>query len=344
MPSRIPEKDPSIMIRIAINGYGRIGRCVLRAIFERGLDGDIEIAAINDLTDFDLLTHLTRFDSTHGRFAEQVSRDGDSLDVGGRKIALYAEKDPARLPWKSLGVDVVLECSGRFKQRDQLQTHLDAGAPRVLASHPVADADRTVVYGVNHESLTAEDRIVSNASCTTNCLAPLVMALDEAFGLEQGQMTTIHAYTNDQNLLDKTHKDIYRARAAAINLVPTSTGAAKAVGLVLPHLKGKLDGMAVRAPVANMSMVDLHALLAREVTQEEVIDALRQAAAGKLKNVLAMNDLPLVSSDLNHRPESSIVDTDQIRAMGRQIKVMSWYDNEWGFTNRMLDVLALMRD
>lgn len=331
------------MISIAINGYGRIGRCVLRAIHERGLEDRIRVAGINDLADFDVLTHLTRRDSTHGSFTTPVERSGDHLRVGDQESALLAEPELDQLPWQTLQVDVVLECSGKFKQRDALARHLEAGAGRVLASHPVSDADRTVVFGVNHGDITEADRILSNASCTTNCLAPVVKVLDDAFGFEQGQMTTIHAYTNDQTLLDKAHKDIYRARAAGVNMIPTSTGAAKAVGLVLPHLTGKLDGMAVRVPTANVSMVDLHALLKREVTAEELEDALRAAAAGPLRGVLAVNDEPLVSCDFNHTPESSTVDAGQLRVMGPQVKVMSWYDNEWGFANRMLDVLLHMQ-
>ena len=331
------------MLRIAISGYGRIGRCLVWALHERGLADQIEVVAINDLADFDVLAHLTRFDSTHGRQDIAVRRDGDTLHLGNWQARLLSEKDPSRQPWSDLGVDVVLECAGKLKTRDRLTGHLDAGAQRVLASYPVADADLTTVYGVNHTQLNANHRIVSNASCTTNCLAPVVQVLDQAFGFEQGQMTTIHAYTNDQNLIDKAHNDLYRARAAAVSMIPTKTGAAKAVGLVLPHLKGKLDGMAIRVPTLNVSMVDLHCLLKQDVSVDEINQALRDAAEGALKDILAVNELPLVSVDFNHQPASSIVDLAQTRAMGRQVKVMSWYDNEWGFTNRMIDVLLHMQ-
>lgn len=327
------------MIRIAINGYGRIGRCVLRAIHEHHLMDRIQVVAINDLADFDVLAHLTRHDTTHGGFAPSVERDGDHLKVGEQAITLLAQPELAQLPWHELQIDVVLECTGLFKQRAALARHLDAGAGRVLASHPVGDADRSVVYGINHTDLANTDRIISNASCTTNCLAPVVKALDDAFGFEQGQMTTIHAYTNDQPLLDQPHKDLYRARSAGQNMIPTSTGAAEAVGQVLPHLEGKLDGMAVRVPTDNVSMVDLHALLNHEVTADELSRALTQAAATTLSGVLAVTEEPLVSIDYNHRPESSIVALPQLRAIGHQIKVISWYDNEWGFANRMLDVV-----
>ncbi len=327
------------MIRIAINGYGRIGRCLLRAIHEQGLADRVQVVAINDLADFDVLTHLTRHDSTHGPFMTPVERDGDHLKVGEQSIALLAQPELDQLPWHTLKVDVVLECTGLFKKREALARHLDAGAGRVLASHPVGDADRTVVYGINHTDITDENQVISNASCTTNCLAPVVKALDDAFGFEQGQMTTIHAYTNDQPLLDQPHKDLYRARSAGQNMIPTSTGAAQAVGQVLPHLHGKLDGMAVRVPTANVSMVDLHALLQREVDVEDMKQTLSRAAETTLEGVMAVNDEPLVSIDYNHRPESSIVDLPQLRAIGRQVKVISWYDNEWGFANRMLDVL-----
>jgi glyceraldehyde 3-phosphate dehydrogenase len=327
------------MIRVAINGYGRIGRCLIRAIHEQGLADRIQVVAINDLADFDVLTHLTRHDSTHGHFATPVERTEEHLHVGGQDIVLLAQPELDQLPWHTLEVDLVLECTGKFKQREMLERHLKAGAGRVLASHPVKDADRTLVYGINHEEVTAGDQVLSNASCTTNCLAPVVKVLDDAFGIEQGQMTTIHAYTNDQSLLDKPHKDLYRARSAGQNMIPTSTGAAQAVGRVLPHLDGRLDGMAVRVPTANVSMVDFHAVVNRETDTKEMDRALRAAAEGPLRGVLAINDEPLVSIDYNHRPESSIVDAPQLRAIGRQVKVMSWYDNEWGFANRMLDVV-----
>jgi glyceraldehyde 3-phosphate dehydrogenase len=330
------------MIRVAINGYGRIGRCLVRAIFERGLEKQIQVVGINDLTDFAVLAHLTRHDTTHGHFAVPVSLQDDIMHIGDWAVRLTKEKDPAKLPWKALGVDIALECSGKFKTRDALTAHLDAGARRVLASFPVADADRTVVCGVNDDALTDQDLIVSNASCTTNCLAPVVKVLDDAFGFEQGQMTTIHAYTNDQNLIDKAHNDLYRARSATMSMIPTKTGAAKAVGLVLPHLKGKLDGMAIRVPTLNVSMVDLHCLLKQEVSAEDINTALRNASTGSLKGILGVNDEPLVSWDFNHNPLSSIVDLGQTRTMGRQAKLMSWYDNEWGFTERMVDMVMKM--
>ncbi|PKM22189.1 MAG: type I glyceraldehyde-3-phosphate dehydrogenase [Gammaproteobacteria bacterium HGW-Gammaproteobacteria-14] len=330
------------MIRVAINGYGRIGRCLVRAIYERGLQEQIVVVAINDLADFEVLAHLTRHDSTHGHFHIPVSINGDQMAIGDWTIQMTREKDPAALPWKALGVDIALECSGKFKARQALSAHLGAGARRVLASFPVADADRTIVIGVNDHDLRDDDAVVSNASCTTNCLAPLVKVLDDAFGFEQGQMTTIHAYTNDQNLIDKAHSDMYRARSATMSMIPTKTGAAKAVGLVLPHLKGKLDGMAIRVPTLNVSMVDLHCQLKQDVTPEAINDALRQAAAGSLKGILGVNEEPLVSWDFNHNPLSSIVDLAQTRTMGRQAKLMSWYDNEWGFTERMVDMIIKM--
>lgn len=327
------------MLRVAISGYGRIGRCLVRAIHERGLEHQINIVAINDLEDFDILSHLTRFDSTHGRFNVDVERQGDTLHIGGWRARTLQQADPEQQPWRELDIDVVVESSGKLKSREALAGHLRAGAKRVVASYPVADADKTLVFGVNHNALGIEDRVISNASCTTNCLAPLVKVLDDAFGFEQGQMTTIHAYTNDQNLIDKAHGDIYRARAAAVSMIPTSTGAAAAVGLVLPHLVGKLDGMAVRVPTLNVSMVDLHCRLRETINTENVHNALRAAANGPMKGVLALNDLALVSSDFNHQPESSIVDIAHTRVQGQQLKLLSWYDNEWGFTNRLVDVL-----
>lgn len=327
------------MIRLAISGYGRIGRCLVRAILERGLSDQIELVAINDLEDFTILAHLTRFDSTHGRADIDVAVDGDHMRLGPWRPRLLQEKDPSKQPWRELNVDLVIESSGKLKTRAALAGHLDAGAKRVLASYPVADADITTVYGVNHKQITATDTVISNASCTTNCLAPVVKVLDEAFGFVQGQMTTIHAYTNDQNLIDKAHGDVYRARAAAVSMIPTKTGAAKAVGLVLPHLAGKLDGMAVRVPTLNVSMIDLHCLLNSDTSVDAVHAAFATAAAGELEGVLELNDLPLVSCDFNHQPASSTVDLAQTRLQGRQLKLMSWYDNEWGFTNRLVDVL-----
>lgn len=332
------------MIRIAINGYGRIGRCLLHAIYESGRDQEFHIVAINDLCDFDLLTHLTRYDSTHGHFPADVALEGNQLRVNDHRIQLLHQQDPADLPWKALDVDLVVECSGRMKSRELVDHHLQAGAPRVLVSHPLADADLTVVYGVNHHLLDGTQRIVSNASCTTNCLAPVAKVLHEGLGIECGQMTTIHAYTNDQHLLDNAHSDFYRARAAALSMIPTKTGAAAAVGLVLPELAGKLDGMAVRVPTPNVSIVDFHFTAKRETSREEVNQMLRDASEGDLKGVLSFNEQPLVSVDYNHNPASSIVDAPQTRVQGRQVKVMSWYDNEWGFSNRLLDVAATMNN
>ncbi len=330
------------MIRIAINGFGRIGRCLVRAIYERGLEDDINIVAINDLVAPEVLAHLLRHDTTHGHFITPVAVEEQALVIAGKSIHCLAEKNPGQLPWDELGIDLLLECSGKLKKRALQQEHLDAGAKRVLVAYPVPDADRTVVYGVNHDTLASSDEIVSNASCTTNCLAPIVKVLDDSFGLQQAQMTTIHAYTNDQNLIDKAHNDLYRARAGAINMIPTKTGAAQAVGLVLPHLAGRLDGMAVRVPTLNVSMVDLHALLSKQVGVEDIHAAMTTAAQGPLRDVLKVNHEPLVSSDFNHVPESSIYDATQTRVMGNQVKVISWYDNEWGFTNRMLDVALHM--
>lgn len=329
-------------MRIAINGYGRIGRCVLRAISERSLDRQIEIVAINDLTDLAMMAHLTRVDSTHGPFHGSVDTAADALVVNGRAIPVSAHKEPADLPWRQLGVDLVLECAGKFKKRAQLAGHLAAGAPRVLVSHPVADADRTVVFGVNHGDLTAADVIVSNASCTTNCLAPIAKILHDSLGIVQGAMTTVHAITNDQQLLDKAHGDLYRARGALQSIIPTHTGAANAVGLVLPQLAGKLTGMALRVPVANVSLVDLHFTAQRDTSADEINRIMRDAAAGAWAGILACNELPLVSVDFNHNPASSIFDANHTSVNGRQAKVMSWYDNEWGFTNRMLDVALHM--
>ncbi len=327
------------MIKLAISGYGRIGRCLVRALLERKLEDQIELVAINDLEDFTILAHLTRFDSTHGRADIDVELQGDQMQLGPWRPRLLQQKDPSKQPWQELGVDLVVESSGKLKTRAALAGHLDAGAKRVLASYPVDDADITTVYGVNHAAITPAHKVISNASCTTNCLAPVVKVLDDAFGFVQGQMTTIHAYTNDQNLIDKAHGDIYRARAAAVSMIPTKTGAAKAVGLVLPHLAGKLDGMAVRVPTLNVSMIDLHCLLNSDTDIASVHRAFAEAAAGPLAGVLEVNDLPLVSCDFNHQPASSTVDFGQTRLQGRQLKLMSWYDNEWGFTNRLIDVL-----
>lgn len=329
-------------IRVAINGFGRIGRCVLRAGWS---NPDITFVHINDLTDGPTLAHLLEFDSVHGRFSEPVRAVDGGLDVGGRFVRTSAIKDPKTLPWKELGVDVVLECTGVFTKREQAAAHLEAGAARVIISAPANDADYTVVMGVNDDGLQAGHRVVSNASCTTNCLAPVAKVLHEAFGIENGLVTTVHSYTMDQRLLDAPHKDLRRARAAAVNMVPTSTGAAKAVGLVLPALKGKLNGVAVRVPTPNVSLVDLVFNSTRPMTVEAINDALRAAADGPLKGVLAAVHAPLVSSDLLRDPHSSIADLELTQVMGSHTaKVFSWYDNEWGFSNRMLDLaLALGR-
>ena len=331
-------------IRVAINGYGRIGRNVLKALYEGGYRDRIQIVAVNDLGDAKLNTHLTRYDSVHGRFGFDVSLDGDVMTVAGDEIKFVSERDPANLPWGEMNIDVVYECTGLFTSRETAGKHISAGAKKVIISAPGTDVDATVVYGVNQQVLTAESTIISNASCTTNCLAPVAKVLNDAIGIENGQMTTIHAYTNDQNLSDVYHKDMYRARSATQSMIPTATGAAKAVGLVLPELKGKLDGMAVRVPTINVSLVDLNFVASRETTAEE-INALLKAAAesGPLKGVLTYNDEPLVSIDFNHQPASSNFDATQTKVSGNFVKVMSWYDNEWGFSNRMLDnTIALM--
>ena len=325
------------MIRIGINGYGRIGRCVLRAIHENNLAREFQIVAINDLSDFDLLAHLTEFDSTHGYFNAKISQQQGELSVNGQVSKLIAEKEPAKIPWSDLQVDLVLECTGKFKQADLVRKHLSAGAPKVLVSHPVKEACATIVYGVNHQTLTTQHQIISNASCTTNCLAPVAKVLQDTIGIEHGYMTTIHAYTNAQALLDKASGDYYRSRAAAQSMIPTKTGAAAAVGLVLPELAGKLDGMAVRVPTANVSLIDCQFMMQRDTSVEEVNQALKQAAETQMQSVLSFNERPLVSIDFNHNPHSSIFDATQTRVTGRHVKVMSWYDNEWGFANRMLD-------
>lgn len=329
-------------VRLAINGFGRIGRGVLRAWIEAGRN-DIEIVAVNDLAPIETNAHLLKFDTVHGHFHADVSVAGDVLMVDGHRIRVTAERDPAKLPWD--GVDVALECTGIFTARDKAAAHLKNGAGRVLISAPGAGADKTVVFGVNHQSLTADDLIVSNASCTTNCLAPVAKVLDEAFGIETGYMTTIHSYTGDQPTLDTAHKDLYRARGAALSIIPTSTGAARAVGLVLPQLKGRLDGSAIRVPTPNVSVVDLTFMPARPPANAATVnDALRAAAgAGPLHGVLAISDLPLVSADFNHNPHSSILATAQTHVgEGGMVRVLCWYDNEWGFSNRMIDTALAM--
>jgi glyceraldehyde 3-phosphate dehydrogenase len=326
--------------RLAINGFGRIGRMVLRAWIESGRK-DVEIVAINDLGPVATNAHLLQYDSVHGYLNADVAVEGDALVVNGHRIAVTAERDPSRLPRR--GVDVALECTGVFTTRDKAAAHLSNGSARVLVSAPADGADRTIVYGVNHGLLGPDDLVVSNASCTTNCLAPLAKVMDDAFGILTGYMTTVHSYTGDQPTLDTLHKDLYRARGAAMSMIPTSTGAARAVGLVLPHLKGRLDGSAIRVPTPNVSVVDLCFMPARAVTVAEVNEAVRKAAAGPMKGVLTVSDLPLVSSDFNHNPASSIFATEQTKVTeGGMVRVLSWYDNEWGFSNRMLDTAQAM--
>jgi glyceraldehyde 3-phosphate dehydrogenase len=329
-------------VRVAINGFGRIGRNVLRAIIESGRT-DIEVVGINDLGPVETNAHLFRYDSVHGRFNGTVTTKGDSIDVGRGPIKVTAERDPAKLPWKELKVDIAMECTGIFTDREKAALHLTAGARKVLVSAPANNADLTVVYGVNHDQLKAEHTVVSNASCTTNCLAPVAFVLDAAIGIEKGYMTTIHAYTGDQPTLDTMHKDLYRGRAAALSMIPTTTGAAKAVGLVLPNLKGKLDGSSIRVPTPNVSLIDFKFIAKKNTTVEEVNDAVKKAAAGKLKGILDVNDQPLVSSDFNHNPASSTFDLKQTTVMdGNLVRVVSWYDNEWGFSNRMSDTAVAM--
>ena len=330
-------------IRVAINGFGRIGRLVLRSIAEHARR-DIEVVAINDLGPIETNAHLLRYDSTHGRFPGPVTVNGDSLDVGMGPIKCTAIRNPAELPHRDLGIDFAFECTGIFTSKEKASGHLEAGAKRVLVSAPADGVDKTIVYGVNHDQLTAEDIIVSNASCTTNCLAPIAKVLHELCGIERGYMTTVHSYTNDQPSLDQMHKDLYRARGAAQSMIPTSTGAAKAVGLVLPELKGKLDGSSIRVPTPNVSVVDLKIVPGREVTKEEINEAMRAAAAsGPMKGVLAVTDEPLVSSDFNHIDASSTVALPQTQVIeGKLARVLSWYDNEWGFSTRMADTALAM--
>jgi glyceraldehyde 3-phosphate dehydrogenase len=332
-------------VKVAINGYGRIGRNVLRAVYESGRRGEIEIVAINDLGDAETNAYLTRHDSAHGPFPFDVTVDGDSMVVDGDRIKVLAQRNPADLPWGELGVDVVMESTGFFASKEKAQPHLDAGAKKVLISAPAGkNVDATIVYGVNHDVLKASDTVVSNASCTTNCLAPLVKPLHEQIGLVDGIMTTIHSYTNDQVLTDVYHKDLRRARSATQSMIPTKTGAAAAVGLVLPELNGKLDGFSVRVPTINVSLVDLTFRAARDTTIDEINSIMKSASEGDLKGVLAYNDGPLVSIDFNHDPASSTYDATLTKVMGGSlVKVCSWYDNEWGFSNRMLDTtLAMM--
>jgi len=329
-------------LRVAINGFGRIGRLVLRAIVESKRN-DIVVVGVNDLGPVETNAHLLRYDSVHGRFPGEVKVDGDLMIVDGHKIKVTAVKDPAQLPHKELGVDIALECTGIFTSKEKASAHLAAGAKRVLVSAPCDGADRTIVFGVNDKTLTKEDTVVSNASCTTNCLAPMAKVLNDAIGIEKGFMTTVHSYTNDQPSLDQMHKDLYRARAAALSMIPTSTGAAKAVGLVLPELKGKLDGISVRVPTPNVSLVDLKFVSKRPTTVAEVNDAMKAAASGALKDVLVIVDAPLVSHDFNHQPASCSFALDQTKVLdGNFVQVMGWYDNEWGFSNRMADTAIAM--
>jgi glyceraldehyde 3-phosphate dehydrogenase len=329
-------------IKIAINGYGRIGRNVLRALYEAGRTREFTVVAVNDLGDANTNAHLTRHDTAHGRFPGTVAVDGDAMVVNGDRIRVLAERDPAKLPWGALGVEFVLECTGLFASKDKASKHLAGGAKKVLISAPAEDAvDATIVYGVNHQVLKSSMTVVSNASCTTNCLAPLVKPLHDRIGVVHGIMTTIHAYTNDQVLTDVYHKDLRRARSATMSMIPAKTGAAAAVGLVLPELKGKLDGFAIRVPTINVSLVDLTFTARRATSVEEINGVLKEAAAGPLKGVLAYNDAPLVSVDFNHDPASSTYDATLTKVIdGTLVKVCAWYDNEWGFSNRMLDATA----
>ena len=333
----------STPITIAINGYGRIGRNIVRAIYEKGLNQLVRIAAINDLGDIATNAHLTKYDTTHGRFNADVQVEDQYLIINGDKILVTAERNPANLPWKDLNIDVAYECTGFFTKRSAAEAHLTAGAKKVLISAPGEGVDATIVYGVNHHILKASDRIISNASCTTNCLAPLVKPLHEKLGIISGLMNTIHAYTNDQSLLDTHHADLRRARAAAESIIPSKTGAAAAVGLVLPELNGKLDGFALRVPTSNVSIVDLTFKASRPTSTQEVNEILTHAANNELKGILVVNHEPLVSCDFNHHPASSIFDATQTKVLGDLVKVLSWYDNEWGFSNRMIDTsLAMM--
>ncbi|CBL45087.1 Glyceraldehyde 3-phosphate dehydrogenase [gamma proteobacterium HdN1] len=329
-------------LRIAINGYGRIGRNVLRAIYECGYRKEIEIVAINDLGDVKVNAHLTRFDSVHGPFSGKIDEQSDSLVVNGDQIRVFAEKSPTQLPWNALGVDMVFECSGKFTSKEKCQAHFDAGAKTVQVSAPATQADATIVYGVNHSTLTGAHRLISTASCTTNCLAPMAHALHANVGIMQGMMTTIHAFTNDQVLLDMHHKDLRRARSAHLSMIPTKTGAAAAVGLVLPELSGRLDGMAIRVPTANVSLVDLVFTSARPTTKDEINEIMKKAADTDTYGILEYNALPLVSIDFNHHAASCIFDSTQTRAEGTLVKAMAWYDNEWGFSLRMLDICRYM--
>ena len=332
-------------IKVAINGYGRIGRNILRALYESNRTGEINIVAINDLGDANTNAHLTRYDTAHGKFPGEVSVDGDYMIVNGDRIRVLAERDPSKLPWGDLGVDIVLECTGFFASKAKASAHLAGGAKKVIISAPGGnDVDATVVYGVNHDTLKSSHTVISNASCTTNCLAPLAMVLHQEIGIEQGLMTTIHAYTNDQVLTDVYHSDLRRARSATQSMIPTKTGAAAAVGLVLPELNGKLDGFSVRVPTINVSLVDLSFTAARDTSVDEINQIMKKASQGALKGILNYSDGPLVSVDFNHDPASSTYDATMTKVSGRLVKVCSWYDNEWGFSNRMLDTTVALHN
>ncbi|MBF0304601.1 MAG: type I glyceraldehyde-3-phosphate dehydrogenase [Alphaproteobacteria bacterium] len=329
-------------VRMSINGFGRIGRLVLRALAESGRK-DVQVVGINDLGSVAANAHLLKYDSVHGIFPGEIRVEGDTMIVNGVVIKVTAERDPTKLPWADLGVDVCAECTGIFTARDKAALHMQAGAKRVLVSAPADGADLTVVYGVNSDKLRAEHKVVSNGSCTTNCLAPVADVLSKLCGIEHGFMTTVHAFTGDQNTVDTLHKDLHRARAAAVSMIPTSTGAAKAIGLVLPELAGKLDGTAIRVPTPNVSMIDLKFVASRAVTKDEINAAMVEAAKGRLKGVLGVNDEPLVSIDFNHNPASSTFDLGQTKVVGGTfVRILSWYDNEWGFSNRMTDTAAAM--
>lgn len=325
-------------IKLAINGYGRIGRNIMRALYESGHRNQMQIVAINDLGDVKTNAYLTRYDSVHGKFPGEVKVEGNNLVINGDTVRVCAEKDPTKLPWQEMGIDIVLECTGFFTSRDKAKAHLQAGAKKVIISAPAGKDMPTIVYGVNHQSLKASDDMISNASCTTNCLAPLVKPLHEKIGIVSGLMNTVHAYTNDQKLIDVYHTDLHRARSATQSIIPTKTGAAAAIGLVIPDLAGKLDGSSLRVPVINCSIVDFTFTAKRDTTVEEVNQILKQASENELKGILAYNEEPLVSIDFNHNPHSSIFDAPQTKVFGNLVKVLSWYDNEWGFSNRMLDV------
>jgi len=325
-------------IRVAINGYGRIGRCILWSIFEYNRQKEFEVVAINDLSGMDVTAHLTQFDSTHGRFNRKVAYEGQNLIIDDHRIRITSERNPSNLPWADMKIDLVFECTGKFTRRESAQQHIDAGAKKVLISAPGKEVDATVVYGVNHDQISAGHTIVSNASCTTNCLAPIVKPLHDAIGIESGLINTIHAYTKDQMLLDGSHKDLRRARSATQSIIPTKTGAAAAVGLVLPELNGRLDGFAMRIPTINVSVVDLTFNASRATTVDEINEIMKQSANG----ILHYNELPLVSCDFNHNPASAVFDASQTKVLDNLVKVVAWYDNEWGFSNRMLDVAAVM--